>query len=66
MAIEESVVSSIVRGVPEEFAATVPDLTYLAVSVFFGNEAAQLQLQSEADKPATGRGGGARGQRRPE
>jgi AcrR family transcriptional regulator len=51
MAIEESVVSSIARGVPEQFAATVPDLTFLAVSIFFGSEAAQRQLESEVEKP---------------
>jgi AcrR family transcriptional regulator len=35
-AIEQSVIGAIGRGVPEEFAATVPDLVSLAVSTYFG------------------------------
>jgi AcrR family transcriptional regulator len=39
-AIEQSVISAITRGVPEEFAEAVPDLVDLAVSTYFGPEAA--------------------------
>jgi AcrR family transcriptional regulator len=34
-AIEQSVISAIGRGVPEEFGATVPDLVHLTVSTYF-------------------------------
>jgi AcrR family transcriptional regulator len=39
-AIEQSVISATGRGVPEEFATTVPELVRLAVSTYFGPEAA--------------------------
>jgi AcrR family transcriptional regulator len=39
-AIEQSVISALARGVPEEFAATVPDLVGLALSTYFGPQAA--------------------------
>jgi AcrR family transcriptional regulator len=35
-AIEQSVIGALSRGVPEEFAATVPELLHLAVSTYFG------------------------------
>ncbi len=35
-AIEQSVISALGRGVPEEFAATVPELADLGVSTYFG------------------------------
>ena len=37
-AIEESVVSALARGAPEDFAAAVPSLTWLAVYFYFGEE----------------------------
>jgi AcrR family transcriptional regulator len=37
-AIEQSVISAIGRGVPEEFATTVPELVDLGVSTYFGPE----------------------------
>jgi AcrR family transcriptional regulator len=43
-AIEEAVVRALLRGEPQAFAATVPDLVYLAVSVYFGEEAAREVL----------------------
>jgi AcrR family transcriptional regulator len=42
--IEEAVVSSLARRVPAEFAAAVPDLNYLAVSIFFGETEARKTL----------------------
>ena len=38
-AIEQSIISALGRGVPEEFSAGVPDLVHLAVSTYFGSEA---------------------------
>jgi AcrR family transcriptional regulator len=35
-AIEQSVIGALSRGVPEEFAATVPELLHLATSTYFG------------------------------
>jgi AcrR family transcriptional regulator len=35
-AIEQSLISALGRGVPEEFAASVPDLVDLGVSTYFG------------------------------
>ncbi len=35
---------ALLRGEPQAFAATVPDLVYLAVSVYFGEEAAREVL----------------------
>lgn len=46
-AFEESVVSALARGIPEEFPLAVPDLTYLAVSVYFGEEAAGEELETK-------------------
>lgn len=46
-AIEESLVSALARGVPEEFPTAVPSLTYLAVSVYFGEEAAGEELETK-------------------
>jgi AcrR family transcriptional regulator len=40
-AIEQSVISALARGVPDEFARTVPELVHLAVSTYFGPEAAE-------------------------
>jgi AcrR family transcriptional regulator len=40
-AIEASVVRTLVRGEPDEFAESAPDLLYIAVSVYFGEEAAR-------------------------
>jgi AcrR family transcriptional regulator len=37
-AIEQSVISAVGRGVPEEFATTVPELVDLGVSTYFGPE----------------------------
>lgn len=38
-AIEESAVSALARGAPEDFAAAIPSLTWLAVYFYFGEEA---------------------------
>ena len=40
-AIEESVVSALASGTPEEFAAAVPSLAHLAVNLYFGDEPAR-------------------------
>jgi AcrR family transcriptional regulator len=37
-AIEESVVSALARGAPRDFEAAVPSLTWLAVTLYFGDE----------------------------
>jgi AcrR family transcriptional regulator len=39
-AIEQSVIGALGRGAPEEFTATVPELLHLAVSTYFGPDAA--------------------------
>jgi AcrR family transcriptional regulator len=39
-AIEQSVIGALSRGVPEEFAETVPELLHLAASTYFGPGAA--------------------------
>jgi AcrR family transcriptional regulator len=44
-AIEEAVVSSLLRGRPDQFAAAVPELAYLGVSVYFGEKEARRQLK---------------------
>jgi AcrR family transcriptional regulator len=43
-AIEESVVSALTRGKPEDFAVAVPHLAWLATNLYFGEEAARGQL----------------------
>jgi AcrR family transcriptional regulator len=45
-AIEEAMVSSLARRVPADFAAAVPDLNYLAVSIYFGEEEARETLRA--------------------
>jgi AcrR family transcriptional regulator len=43
-AIEAAVVRSFRDGRPSAFAATVPDLTYIAVSIYFGDRAARAAI----------------------
>jgi AcrR family transcriptional regulator len=40
-AVEAAVVRTFSQGEPEEFAASVPDLVYIAASVYFGEDAAR-------------------------
>ncbi len=43
--IEQSVIEALLRGAPD-FAAAVPDLAHLAVSIYFGEEAAREELRA--------------------
>jgi AcrR family transcriptional regulator len=43
-AIEESVAMALVKGEPQRFAASVPELTFLASSAYFGDEIAREEL----------------------
>lgn len=43
-AIEESVAMALVKGEPQRFAAALPQLAYLAVGPYFGDEAAREEL----------------------
>jgi AcrR family transcriptional regulator len=45
-AIEEGAIGAILRGAPQEFAATVPDLLFLAISIYFGREAGEAAAGS--------------------
>lgn len=40
-AIEAAVVRSLINGAPQDFATSLPDLIYIAVSFYFGEEAAR-------------------------
>jgi AcrR family transcriptional regulator len=48
-AIEESVVSALARGVPEDFAAAVPSLAGLGVTFYFSGEAGRGKQEREGD-----------------
>ncbi len=43
-AIEAAVIRTLIKGRPEEFAASIPDLIYIAVSVYFGEAAARAAI----------------------
>lgn len=45
-AIEAAVVRTLITERREEFAASLPDLVYIAVSVYFGEEAARAAVRS--------------------
>lgn len=47
-AIEAAVVRTFIRGEPREFAASVPDLVYIAVSFYFGEEAARAAYRGSS------------------
>ncbi|HET7508882.1 MAG TPA: TetR/AcrR family transcriptional regulator [Solirubrobacterales bacterium] len=48
-AIEEAVISALLDGGPARFAASVPDLTYIATTFYFGEEEAQRTLGPGTD-----------------
>ncbi len=44
-AIDAAVVGAIARGEPQEFASAIPELAYMVVSAYFGEEAGREELE---------------------
>lgn len=49
--IEAIVSRYLVIGEPERFADAVPDLLYIAVSIYFGRDVAEAELRGDSDDP---------------